>query len=376
MFNLNSVDGTARSGVLSLAHGKVETPVFMPIATQGALKGPLLRDADEAGSKIILANAFHLLLRPGLEEIKQFGGLNKYMGWNKPILTDSGGYQVFSLSGMRKISRDGVSFISPVDGAKVFISPEVSINAQMSIGADIAMCFDDCAPYPGSRSKVANSMSLSLVWARQSKQVHHQGLESLSNGGQKLFGIIQGGMYKDLRRECLEELVSIGFDGYALGGLSVGEPIHEMLEMVEYMADIMPVDLPRYLMGVGTPGDLVEAVARGIDMFDCVLPTRNARNGQLFTRNGVIKIRNAKYKGSEVPPQMDCPCYCCSNYSLGYLHHLFRCKEMSGPQLAACHNIFYYQQLMQDMCDAIKNKRLKSFIKGFNSCYYSDKTIK
>ena len=368
MFSITATDGEARTGELTLPHGKVETPFFMPIATQGALKGPLFRDAEEAGAQIILSNAFHLLLRPGLDEIKKFGGLHRFMGWNKPILTDSGGYQVFSLSAMRKISAEGVTFNSPVDGAKVFISPEVSIGAQQDIGADIAMCFDECTPYPASRQQAKQSMDLSLAWAQRCKDAHKQG----SPPGQQLFGIVQGGMYKELRHQCLDALTAIGFDGYALGGLSVGEPQNEMLEMVEHIAPLMPAATPRYLMGVGTPADLVESVARGMDMFDCVLPTRNARNGQLFTRSGVIKIRNAKYKGSEQPPQEDCDCYCCANYSLGYLHHLFRCKEMSAAQLAACHNVFYYQKLMQNMRSAIKKGKLKSFISDFYACYCPD----
>lgn len=364
MFLVKSQDGTARTGQLDLSHGSVATPIFMPVATKGALKGPLLRDATDADAQIILANNFHLILQPGLEEIKSYGGLHKFMSWDKPILTDSGGYQVFSLSEMCTITEEGASFASPLDGAKLFLSPESAIEAQHIIGADIIMCLDECLEYPATLAKAKASMELSVRWADRCKQTH---VRAKKQNKQKLFGIVQGGTYEDLRKECCDKLVRIGFDGYALGGLAVGEPQQKMLDLVAYMDEFLPADKPRYLMGVGKPADLVEAVARGIDMFDCVLPTRNARNGQLFTPNGVVKIRNAKYRGLDEPPQAGCNCYCCRNYSLGYLHHLFRCDEMSGPQLAACHNIFYYQQLMGNMRDAIGKGTFNLFREHFYS---------
>ena len=353
MFKLHQQDGEARAGELTLPHGKVPTPVFMPVATQGALKGPLLRDALEAEAEIILANTYHLILRPGLDEIESYGGLHKFMSWDKPILTDSGGYQIFSLSDTRKISPDGVRFTSHIDGSKLFLSPEDATYAQHKIGADIIMCLDECLAYPATKDQAKSSMELSIEWAKRCYTAHEEAIRKDGDIQQGLFSIVQGGIYQDLRERCAEELIEMDFPGYALGGLAVGEPREEMLGVLDYMKDILPRDKPRYLMGVGRPQDLVEAVRRGIDMFDCVLPTRNARNGQLFTTNGVIKIRNAKYRARQEPADENCGCYTCRNHSLGYLHHLFRCGEMSGAQLAACHNIYYYQQLMREMREAI-----------------------
>ncbi|MBE8182638.1 MAG: tRNA guanosine(34) transglycosylase Tgt [Candidatus Portiera sp.] len=397
IYQLKSRDSSARLGKLSLQHTspnttnadnttnidkplEIDTPAFMPIATQGALKGPLLRDAVAADAKIILGNTFHLILRPGLDLLRSYGGLHKFLGlsaWKGAILTDSGGYQVFSLSDMRSLSEEGVKFNSPIDGDKLFLSPESATEAQHIIGADIIMCFDECLAYPATHTSAKKSMELSLRWAARCKETHTRLLQESQDKSHaneqttqpKMFGIVQGGVYKDLRKTSAEQLIEMEFDGYAVGGLAVGEPQEKMLEVAAYMNEILPQDKARYLMGVGTPADLVEAVALGFDMFDCVLPTRNARNGQLFTANGVIKIRNAQYRENQNPPQDDCECYCCQNYSLGYLHHLFRCSEMSGPQLAATHNIFYYQKLMGDMRSAIEENRFNRFIDNFYAKY-------
>ena len=370
MFELKTNDGEARHGVLNLPHGKLDTPFFMPVATQGALKGPLLRDAEEAGAQIILANTFHLILRPGLDELKDYGGLHKFMAWDKPILTDSGGFQVFSLSELRSVDEKGVTFRSPVDGSKVFLSPELATEAQEIIGADVAMCFDECLAYPATHKQAKTSMELSLDWGERCKKYHKA--ERGPTPKQQLFGIVQGGIYQDLRQASCEGLLKMDFDGYAVGGLAVGESQREMLEVLSFTLPLLPQDKPRYLMGVGTPKDLLEAVKRGVDMFDCVLPTRNARNGQLFTNTGVIKIRNAKYRGLDKPPQEGCDCYTCRNFSLGYVHHLFRCNEMSGAQLAACHNVFYYQQLMRSMRSSIQRQKFADFYRDFHSTYSSD----
>jgi len=362
VFSVIATSGNARAGVLRLAHGNVETPVFMPTATRASLRGVLPRDAKESGTQMLLANAFHLMLSPGIEQLKYYGGIHNFMGWDQPILTDSGGYQVFSLAKLNKISSAGVAFRSPIDGSSVFVSPESSIAMQQDIGADIIMCFDECTPYPVSQQKAYESMTLSVEWAKRCKEVK-TGTEQL------LFGIVQGSVYPQLRLQCLNELEKLSFDGYALGGLSVGEPRNQMLEIVEYMAPRLPSSSVRYLMGVGTPVDLVEAIARGIDMFDCVLPTRNGRNGQLFTRFGPINLRNAKYKMVNLPPDKDCLCYCCRNFTLGYLHHLFRMKEMGAAQLASMHNIFYYHQLLSEMRMAIKSDKLSNYIKNFYQHY-------
>lgn len=362
MFTVIATSGNARAGVLHLAHGAVETPLFMPTATRAALRGVLPRDAEESGTQMLLVNAFHLMLSPGVEQLKHYGGVHGFMGWNKPILTDSGGYQIFSLAKFTKVSSAGVTFRSPLDGSSVFVSPEDSIAMQREIGADIIMCLDECTPYPVPRKKAYESMILSIEWARRCKQAK-------TSDNQLLLGIVQGSVYPPLRLQCLNELEELSFDGYALGGLSVGEPREQMLAIVDYMAPRLPASSVRYLMGVGTPVDLVEAIVRGMDIFDCVLPTRNGRNGQLFTRFGTINVRNAKYKGMKVPPDEECLCYCCRNFTLGYLHHLFRLKEMGAAQLASIHNIFYYHQLLSDIRIAIKSGKLSQYVKNFYRHY-------
>lgn len=362
MFTITGTDGQARTGLLRLANGTVETPLFMPTATRAALRGVLVRDIEESGTQLLLANTFHLMLRPGVEQLKAYGGVHKFMGWRKPMLTDSGGYQIFSLSALRKIMPNGVMFRSPIDGSSIFVSPESSMLMQEDIGADIIMCLDECTPYPVMEQEAAASMRLSLDWAQRCKRARRE-------TKQLLFGIVQGGVYPQLRMDCLERLMAISFDGYALGGLSVGEPKEKMLEVVGYMAPLMPSDSVRYLMGVGTPPDLVEAVHKGMDIFDCVLPTRNARNGQLFTRVGTINIRNALYNGMQAPPDENCQCYCCRNFSLGYLHHLFRVKEMGAAQLASIHNIFYYHELLKDMRVAIRAGKLNDYMSKFYEDY-------
>ncbi|MGB1140927.1 MAG: tRNA guanosine(34) transglycosylase Tgt, partial [Halioglobus sp.] len=325
-------DGSARRGRLTFPRGTVDTPAFMPVGTYGTVKGMLPRDIQGIGAQIILGNTFHLWLRPGTDIIEQHGDLHDFMGWDGPILTDSGGFQVFSLGDMRKISEAGVEFRSPVDGDKVFLDPETSMAIQRKLGADIVMIFDECTAYPATEQEARDSMELSLRWARRSRAAH-------GDNPSALFGIVQGGMYPALRRESLEGLERIGFDGYAIGGLSVGEPKDEMMKVLDAVAPDLPVDKPRYLMGVGTPADLLESVRRGIDMFDCVMPTRNARNGNIFTSRGVIKLRNAKHKTSTLPLDENCDCYTCTNFSRAYLHHLDKCNEILGSQLNTIHNL-------------------------------------
>lgn len=357
-FKLTTQDGQARRGQLTFARGVVETPIFMPVGTYGAVKSLTPEDLETLGAQIILGNTFHLMLRPGMEVMKTHGDLHDFMRWQKPILTDSGGFQVFSLGALRKISEQGVTFKSPVNGSKIFMGPEESMQVQRDLGSDIVMIFDECTPYPATYQQAADSMRLSLRWAERSKRAH-EGNDSA------LFGIVQGGMYPDLRRESINGLTQIGFDGYAIGGLSVGEPKHEMLETLDAIMPSMPTDKPRYLMGVGTPEDLVEAVRRGVDMFDCVMPTRNARNGHLFTRYGVIKIRNNQYQFDTRPLDENCSCYTCRNYSRSYLKHLDKCKEMLGSRLNTIHNLHYYLELMQGMRDAIEVGRLDDFVREF-----------
>jgi len=327
-------DGPARRGRLIFPRGKVETPAFMPVGTYGTVKGMSPRDIRATGSEIVLGNTFHLWLRPGTAVIEEHGDLHDFMGWDGPILTDSGGFQVFSLGAMRKISEAGVAFQSPVDGAKVFLDPETSMQIQRSLGADIVMIFDECTPYPATESEA-------------------------------LFGIVQGGMYPQLRRESLAGLVDIGFDGYAIGGLSVGEPKEEMLSVLDTLGPILPIDKPRYLMGVGTPADLLEGVRRGVDVFDCVMPTRNARNGNLFTSHGSLKLRNACHKTSTLPLDVECDCYTCQNFSRAYLHHLDKCNEILGSQLNTIHNLRFYQQHMAAIRVAIDNGVLQQFTEEF-----------
>ena len=357
-FKVSATSGRARRGELDFPRGKVQTPAFMPVGTYGTVKGMLPRDIVEIGAEIILGNTFHLMLRPGTEVVKKHGDLHDFIQWQGPILTDSGGFQVFSLGDMRKITEKGVEFKSPIDGSPVFIDPEKSMQVQRDLGSDVVMIFDECTPYPATEKQANDSMQLSLRWAERSKQAH-------GDNPSALFGIVQGGMYESLRDESMAGLEEIGFDGYAIGGLSVGEPKEDMVRILEHLGEKMPAGKPRYLMGVGKPADLVEAVLRGIDMFDCVMPTRNARNGHLFTSTGVIKIRNAVHRGDPAPLDENCDCYTCQNFSRGYLHHLDKCGEILGAQLNTIHNLRYYQNLMSGMRDAIENDSLDQFVDDF-----------
>jgi len=351
-------DGKARRGRLTFPRGTVETPAFMPVGTYGTVKGMLPRDIEAIGAQIILGNTFHLMLRPGTEVVKAHGDLHDFTQWQGPILTDSGGFQVFSLGEMRKITEQGVTFRSPVDGAKVELSPEIAIQVQRDLGSDIVMIFDECTPYPATEKQAKESMELSLRWAERSKKAHE-------GNPAALFGIVQGGMYESLRDRSLEGLTEIGFDGYAIGGLSVGEPKEDMIRILDHLPPKMPEDKPRYLMGVGRPEDLVEAVRRGVDMFDCVMPTRNARNGYLFTSTGIVKIRNAKNRHDTGPLDERCDCYTCQNFSKSYLHHLDKCGEMLGSQLNTIHNLRFYQNLMSGLRGAIEAGTLSDFISEF-----------
>ncbi|MDR9468778.1 tRNA guanosine(34) transglycosylase Tgt [Marinospirillum sp.] len=357
-FELLNTDGQARRGRISFPRGDIETPAFMPVGTYGTVKGMLPRDIEDLGAQIVLGNTFHLMLKPGTEIIKAHGDLHDFMQWQKPILTDSGGFQVFSLGKLRKITEEGVHFRSPHDGAKVFMGPEESMQVQKDLGSDIVMIFDECTPYPASFSEAEKSMELSLRWAQRSRDAH-------GDSPSALFGIIQGGMYPDLRKRSLEGLNKIGFDGMAIGGLSVGEPKEEMLKTLNYLPALMPENKPRYLMGVGTPEDLVEAVRRGVDMFDCVMPTRNARNGHFFTDRGVVKIRNARYKTDTGPIEEGCDCYACRNFSRSYLSHLNRSGEMLGAMLGTIHNLRHYQRLMAGLRQAIEEGKLSGFVDDF-----------
>ena len=351
-------DGGARRGRLTFPRGTVETPAFMPVGTYGTVKGMLPRDIRAIGAEIILGNTFHLWLRPGTSIIEQHGDLHDFMGWGGPILTDSGGFQVFSLGAMRKISEQGVHFQSPVDGSKVFLDPEKSMVIQRSLGSDIVMIFDECTPYPATQHEARASMELSLRWAQRSRAAH-------GDSAAALFGIVQGGMYEDLRAESLAGLEAIGFDGYAVGGLSVGEPKEDMITVLEALQHRLPENKPRYLMGVGTPSDLLQGVLRGIDMFDCVMPTRNARNGFIFTSRGVLKLRNARHKTSTLPLDECCDCYTCQNFSRAYLHHLDKCNEILGSQLNTIHNLRYYQNHMAGIRAAIEQGTLAVFAAQF-----------
>ncbi|MDR7089100.1 queuine tRNA-ribosyltransferase [Cellvibrio fibrivorans] len=357
-FELDSQTGRARRGRLKFPRGTVETPAFMPVGTYGTVKGMTPRDVEDIGAHIILGNTFHLMLRPGTEVIKAHGDLHDFMQWKGPILTDSGGFQVFSLGKLRKITEDGVTFKSPINGSKVFMGPEESMQVQRDLGSDIVMIFDECTPYPATIHEARDSMELSLRWAKRSKIAH-------GDNPSALFGIVQGGMYENLRTESLTGLVEIGFDGYAIGGLSVGEPKEDMLRILESLTPQMPKHKPRYLMGVGKPADLVEGVRRGVDMFDCVMPTRNARNGHLFTSEGVIKLRNAKYRDDTGPLDAQCDCYTCKNFSRSYLHHLDKCNEMLGAQLNTIHNLRYYQKIMADMRKALSDNTFDAFLVDF-----------
>ncbi len=357
-FELLATEGKARRGRLIFPRGVVETPAFMPVGTYGTVKGMLPRDIEAIGAQIILGNTFHLWLRPGTEVIKKHGDLHDFMQWQGPILTDSGGFQVFSLGAMRKIKEEGVYFASPVDGAKVFMGPEESMQVQRDLGSDIVMIFDECTPYPAEFDVAKRSMELSLRWAKRSKEAHGESTAAL-------FGIVQGGMHEELRKVSLDGLEQIGFDGYAIGGLSVGEPKDEMIKVLDYLPAQLPADKPRYLMGVGKPEDLVEGVRRGVDMFDCVMPTRNARNGHLFVDTGVLKIRNAFHKQDNSPLDPTCDCYTCKHFSRAYLHHLDKCGEMLGSMLNTIHNLRHYQVLMAGLREAIQQGTLAAFVDAF-----------
>src|SRR5687768_12919738 len=343
-FKVTRKDGEARRGILELAHGRVDTPAFMPVGTYGTVKAMSPVEVVATGAQIVLGNTFHLWLRPGLEVIGKHGGLHRFMAWQGPILTDSGGFQVFSLETLRKVTEEGVHFASPINGDRLFLTPEESMRIQGVLNSDIAMVFDECLAYPATEKAAADSMRLSMRWAARSKKSW--------NGENALFGIVQGGIYPGLREESVAALKSIGFDGYAIGGLAVGEPKEERLKILGHTR--LPEDKPRYLMGVGTPEDIIEAVSAGLDMFDCVLPTRNARNGWLFTRHGDIRIRNARYRDDTAPLDEHCACYTCRNYSRAYLYHLDKTKEILGARLNTLHNLHYYQELMRELRSAIE----------------------
>jgi len=353
-FELLKQSGSARRARLSFTRGAVETPAFMPVGTYGTVKAMTPEELEGIGAQIILGNTFHLMLRPGTEIVRKHGGLHEFMHWKGPILTDSGGFQVWSLTDLRKLTEEGVRFRSPVNGDEVFLTPEASIEVQIALGSDIVMVFDECTPYPATEQQARDSMALSMRWAARCKTAH-TGQDSA------LFGIVQGGMYPDLRLESLKALVETGFDGYAIGGLSVGEPKDERHKVLDALLPQMPQDHPRYLMGVGTPEDLLEAVERGVDMFDCVMPTRNARNGHLFTSRGVVRIRNAQYREDLSPLDENCDCYTCQNYSRAYLYHLHRCNEILGARLNTIHNLAFYQNLMRGMREAIENDDFAGF---------------
>ncbi len=355
----------ARRGTLTLNHGVVQTPIFMPVGTYGTVKGVMPQSLHEMGAQIILGNTFHLWMRPGLDVMQQFGGLHKFENWHKPILTDSGGFQVWSLGEMRKISEEGVKFASPVNGDKLFLTPEISMQIQTVLNSDIVMQFDECTPYDTkghitTEAEARVSMELSLRWAGRCVNEFNK----LQNPN-ALFGIVQGGMFENLRQESLDALVELDLPGYAVGGVSVGEPKEEMQRIMAQTPHRLPVNKPRYLMGVGTPEDLVEGVAAGVDMFDCVMPTRNARNGHMFTRFGDLKIRNARYKSEEAPVDATCGCYTCKNFSRAYMHHLDRCGEMLGPMLSSIHNLHYYLNLMQEVRDVLDAGKFGAFVKQF-----------
>ena len=357
-FDLLKGDEGPRRGRLNFPRGTIETPAFMPVGTYGTVKAMTPEELKDLGAEIILGNTFHLMLRPGTDIIKAHGDLHDFMHWDKPILTDSGGFQVFSLAKLRKITEEGVSFNSPVDGSKVMLTPETSMQVQRDLGSDIVMIFDECTPYPATEREASDSMALSLRWAKRSKEAH-------VGNPSALFAIVQGGMYEHLRTESAKGLTEIGFDGYAIGGLSVGEPVQARNQVLEVTTPLLPADKPRYLMGVGTPEDIVESVRRGIDMFDCVIPTRNARTGFLYTSTGILKIRNSKYKNDTRPIDETCGCYTCRNYSRAYLRHLDKCREILSSRLNTIHNLYYYQQLMREIRAALDEDRFDEFVKDF-----------
>ena len=357
-FELKAQDRLARRGTITLAHGKVETPAFIPVGTYGAVKAMSPAELKELGADIVLGNTFHLWLRPGLEVIEAHGCLHRFMGWEGPILTDSGGYQVFSLGDLRQVTEKGVKFQSPVNGDACFLSPEESMRIQRVLNADIVMVFDECTPYPANEKEALKSMELSLRWAERSKRAHEGNRNAL-------FGVIQGGMYPHLREGSLRGLAAIGFDGYAIGGLSVGEPKRDMQRVLKHIAPQLPDNQPRYLLGVGTPEDIVYAVGQGMDMFDCVLPTRNSRNGWIFTRHGTIKLRNARYRDDLRPLDEQCGCYTCRHFTRAYLHHLQRVNEILGARLNTLHNLHYYQELMRALREAVEHGRFEDFVEEF-----------
>ncbi len=361
-FILDKSDGLARRARLEFARGVVDTPAFMPVGTYGTVKAMTPEAVRDTGAEIILGNTFHLMLRPGTDVIKAHGSLHEFMQWKRPILTDSGGFQVWSLSERRKITEKGVTFASPVDGARVFLGPEESMAVQADLGSDIVMCFDECTPYPATEKQASESMQMSMRWAARCRDAHGDSTSAL-------FGIVQGGMYEGLRQQSSAALTDIGFDGYAIGGLSVGEPEHERELVLGYTLPGLPADKPRYLMGVGRPQDIIAAVLHGVDMFDCVMPTRNARNGYYFTGRGVLKIRNSRFKSDTRPIDEDCGCYTCRNYSRAYLKHLDRCREMLGPHLATVHNLYFYQQLMAGLRKAIEEGGLEEYARQFLDTY-------
>ena len=371
-FDVHAIDGAARRGTLTFRRGTVQTPAFMPVGTYGTIKSVTPEEVASDGAEIILGNTFHLMLRPGADVIRKHGGLHEFMNWHGPILTDSGGFQVFSLANKRKISEDGVRFQSPVNGDEVYLSPEKSMEVQHELNADVTMVFDECTPYPASESEARESMALSLRWAARSRTRFDELRAASPDRGEALFGIVQGGIYADLREESLAGLTEIGFDGYAIGGLAVGEPEEERIAVLDNLIPTMPVDHPRYLMGVGTPVDIVDAVSRGVDMFDCVIPTRHARNGQLFTSQGTVKYRHARYADDTSPPDPNCDCYTCKNYSVAYLRHLQKCGEILGPRLATLHNLYYYQELMRTLRRTIAAGSLDQMVAEIRATYSAE----
>jgi len=366
IYTLIKEDGSARRGEVLTPHGSFQTPAFMPVGTYGAVKSVTPEHLSQLGAEIVLSNTYHLMQRPGVDIIRDHGGLHEFMGWDKPILTDSGGYQVFSLAKNRKITEEGVKFNSPLNGDRLFLSPESCMDLQLQYGVDIAMVLDECTPYPVEKSVADSSMRLSLRWAQRCR-------DSFVSDNQSLFGIIQGGVFNDLRDESLENLTSIGFEGYAIGGLSVGESKAELKEMVSYITPKMPITAPRYLMGVGTPLDIANAVEQGVDMFDCVIPTRHARNGYLYTSTGEVKIRNSKYRNDFDPLDNSCSCYTCSNFTKSYLHHLDKTKEILGSTLNTIHNLHFYQKLMRNLRLAIETGTLQVFLSEFRSTWKNSK---
>jgi queuine tRNA-ribosyltransferase len=373
-FAVLNESGAARSGTITFRRGVVRTPAFMPVGTYGSVKSVTPEEVAAGGADMILGNTFHLMLRPGADIVRRHGGLHEFMHWQKPILTDSGGFQVFSLAAMRKLTEEGVRFRSPVNGDEVFLTPETSMRVQHDLNADVAMIFDECTPYPATETQARESMELSLRWAQRSRDEFDKLKQHEADRGEALFGIVQGGIYANLRNASLAGLQSIGFDGYAIGGLAVGETEDERLAVLDTLLPQLPKEAPRYLMGVGTPLDIAQAVARGVDMFDCVMPTRHARTGHLFTSQGVVRIRNAQYADDTSPLDPNCACYTCQHYSRAYLRHLEKCSEMLGPRLGTIHNLHYYQQLMKELRNAIEARSLADFIAGLSSRYAASAT--